>query len=213
MAKKNIEKKSEEIIQPEILPNALVEENNYLRTELEQLKAMISNMVKPAETTQSTDISLNKVVRVMSLFTGGMTLKTSEHGRTFRFNEFGDVQPIIYGDLVQIMSYQHRFCKEGYFAILDKDVIIAQGLEEVYKKILDKKTIENILTFSDDKIRELFLGTTDNIRESIISIVTNKLNGNDSVDKNKVHLLSELCGIDLFAYARGDVEALVNSKG
>ena len=159
------------------------------------------------------DIPLNRVIKVMSLFRGMMTLKTqANNGREFQFNSFGTIQPIIYSDLLQIISHQQRFCDEGYFAILDKDVVIANGKEDVYKKFLDKKQIENILTYDDETITSLFSNTTKNIKESIVAILVAKINGDESVDKNKIHLISDLYGVDLFAYARGDVEVLVNSK-
>jgi hypothetical protein len=226
MAKKQNEVKSTTTL----VDTKLQEENNLLKSKLEKMEEMLTSLMKQNQelenrpekivevvrdidkTPEIVDIPLNKVVKVMSLYTGVMNLKTAENGKIFKFNNFGDVQPIIYNDLIQIMSHQHRFCTEGYFTILDKDVVIAHGLEDNYKKILDKKVIENILTYDEDKIKELFSGTTKNIKESIVSILINKINGNENVDKNKIHIISELYGIDLFAYARGDVDVLVNSK-
>jgi len=226
MAKKQNEVKSTTTL----VDTKLQEENNLLKSKLEKMEEMLTSLMKQNQelenrpekivevvrdidkTPEIVDIPLNKVVKVMSLYTGVMNLKTAENGKIFKFNNFGDVHPIIYNDLIQIMSHQHRFCTEGYFTILDKDVVIAHGLEDNYKKILDKKVIENILTYDEDKIKELFSGTTKNIKESIVSILINKINGNENVDKNKIHIISELYGIDLFAYARGDVDVLVNSK-
>jgi hypothetical protein len=202
-------------------------ENKELRSTIAEMKKMmeelmaaksqdVKEVVKYIEvdrTPEIIDIPLNRVVKVMSLFRGVMTLKTqASNGREFQFNTFGAIQPIIYSDLLQIMSYQQRFCDEGYFMILDKDVVIANGKEENYKKFLDKKQIENILSYEDETITSLFSNTTKNIKESIVSILVNKINSNESIDKNKIHLISDLYGVDLFAYARGDVEVLVNSK-
>jgi hypothetical protein len=206
--------------------NELSQENSQLKSTIEEMKKMIEGLVSKSqeketvevikyvekEESEYIDIPLNKVIKVMSLYVGGLNLKTSANGKGFRFNNFGDIQPIIYNDLIQIMSYQNRFCNEGYFMILDKEVIKAHALEDNYKKILDAKQIKNILEYDDAKITEFFTSTTQNIRESIISIVVDKINNDNKLDKNKVHLLSELYGADLFAYARGDYEALVNSK-
>jgi len=85
-------------------------------------------------------------------------------------------------------------------------------MEDNYKKILDRKTIENFLGFDDETIKTLYHGTTKNIRDSIVSIIVNKINSEENVDKNKIYVVSDLFGIDLFAYARGDVDVLVNSK-
>jgi hypothetical protein len=113
------------------------------------------------------------------------------------------------------MSHQHRFKKNGYFMILDNDVVKAHALEDDYKKILTKQQIENILTFEDDVIRTLFSGTTNVIRETIVTMIMQKINSNekkDYVDKNKVAILSEIYGKDIYALARNDVEAIVNNN-
>ena len=54
--------------------------------------------------------------------------------------------------------------------------------------------------------------TTKNIKESIIANIVQHINDGKGVDKNKIHHISELYGVDLFAYARGDYEVLVNSQ-
>ncbi len=186
--------------------------NSQLKTELEAK----SNVVEiPVQQSEIIDIPLNRVVKVVSLYNGGMTLKTAELGKTFRFENFGNLQPIIYADLIQIMSYQHRFTKQGYFMILDNDVVKAHALEDDYKKILTKQQIENILTFEDGVIRSLFSGTTNVIRETIVTMIMQKINSNekkDYVDKNKVAILSEIYGKDIYALARNDVEAIVNNN-
>lgn len=204
--------------------NDLILENSQLKSEIAEMKKMIFELmsakkeevvkyIEVEKTPEVIDIPLNRVVKVMSLFRGQMTLKTQAHGgKEFQFNGFGNIQPIIYADLLQIVSHQQRFCDEGYFMILDKDVVVANGKEDIYKKFLDKKQIENILAYEDETITSLFSNTTNNIKESIVNIIVNKINSNESIDKNKVHLISDLYGCDLFAYARGDVEALVNSK-
>ena len=207
--------------------DSIAVENAELKSTIAEMKKMMEELmaaksqevkevvkyIEVDKTPEIIDIPLNRVIKVMSLFRGVMTLKTqSNNGREFQFNSFGIIQPIIYSDLLQIMSHQQRFCDEGYFMILDKDVVIANGKEENYKRFLDKKQIENILTYDDETITSLFSNTTKNIKESIVAILVAKINGEESVDKNKIHLISDLYGIDLFAYARGDVEVLVNSK-
>jgi hypothetical protein len=209
----------------------LKQENESLKSDIDILKEqiqMLTNMVMESRQTNQNqtrelnntpsyetlpDIPLNKVVRVMSLFAGTLLLATQKGGgKIYRFNSIGDVQPIIYADLVQILSNHQKICNEGQFIILDQDVIKAHSLTQVYERILGVDQIKNILEFDEQTIEDLFNKTTESIRESIISVVVDKINGKDSVDKNKIHFLSDICGMDLFAYARGDVEKLVNSR-
>jgi hypothetical protein len=202
-------------------------ENKKLKEQLEQMQKMLEEMknapkevetvevvkevIVEKENEENIDIPLNRGIKVISLFNGGMTLKTSDNSRMFRFNKMGDMQIIMYADLVQIMANQDRFCREGYFMILDKNVVKVHGLTEVYEKLLDVKQIKSILEYDDDKIKALVKGTTKNIKESIIAVVVSQINDN-TVDKNKVYVLNEVLDMDLFAYARGDVETLVNNR-
>lgn len=207
------------------------EDNGYkdLQSQIDSLKEMIgalTNVVSAnAKTTikedsekfedseiELIDIPINKVIKVMSLYTGGLNLKTSDSGKIFRFNNFGDVQPIVYNDLLQIMAFQSRFLKDGYFMILDKDVVKLHNLEETYKKFLTKKQIENILEFEDEAIRNMLNNTSKSIKESVVTILANKINSNDNVDKNKIHLIGEICDVDIFAYSRNDVVSMVNKN-
>jgi hypothetical protein len=201
------------LVEMEEMLKALMKKNEELENKPEKVVEVIKEVRVTSESNpEIIDIPLNKVIKVMSLYTGTLNLKTAENGKIFKFNNFGEIHPIIYNDLIQIMSHQHRFCTEGYFTILDKDVILAHGMEDNYKKILDRKTIENFLGFDDETIKTLYHGTTKNIRDSIVSIIVNKINSEENVDKNKIYVVSDLFGIDLFAYARGDVDVLVNSK-
>ena len=89
--------------------NNLERENMQLKSQLEEMQKMLlelkNNMVvketaikEPIQEPASEyiDIPLNKVVKVMSLYFGGLNLKVSDNGKSFRFNNFGDIQPILF---------------------------------------------------------------------------------------------------------------------
>lgn len=145
------------------------------------------------------DIPLNKAVKVVSLYTGGLTLFTQKNGqgKPYRFNNFGVVRTILYGDLIDCISQQNKFFTEGFVMILDKNVNKAQGFEESVAKFLTKDQIEKILTFDNQTIEKLLKNTTKIIIESVVDKVLAKLLSGESVDMNKVKLVSDAYGRDL----------------
>lgn len=145
------------------------------------------------------DVPLTKSIKVMSLYNGGMTLFTQDHGqgKKFRFEKFGDIRTIQYSDLDACIAVQHRFFEQGYCIILNPDVVKIHGFEDTYKKLLTKKQIDNILTYDDKTLEALFSNTTDHIRQVIVDIVVNKILKNEYVDMNKVQIINKYYPRDL----------------
>jgi len=192
----------------------LVKRNEELERELEELKKKLETLMseKVSAVEKNSDIKdenevfpeipMNKPIKVMSLYTGGLNLKKYDSDKTpVRFNGFGEIQPILYMDLLKIISHQRKFFEEGYCVILDDEVIKVHYLEKDMEKILDKNTIEKILDYENEKIRDLFVGTTKQIRQTIIDLIIDKIIKKEYVDRNKVALISELYGKDLYEIA------------
>lgn len=183
-------------------------ENKELKNRLEKMEKMIQSLTLNQITKNDIEdelpeIPMNKTVKVMSLFDGGLNLKTSndEGGQVFRFTFVGDTFPIIYSDLVKVIANQRSFFKDGYCMILDKNVVKAHYLEDDYKKFVDGKVINSILEYDISKIKDIFANVTSVIQQSIIDIIVKKINTNEYVDKNKVAVISELYGTDIFEFA------------
>lgn len=193
--------------------NDLVKRNKELEKELEKMKEMLQKLmtekenklnqeIKQEEVEVFPEIPMHKPIKVMSLYTGGLNLKKYNDDETpFRFNFFGETQPILYGDLVKIISHQRKFFEEGYCVVLDNDVIKVHYLEKFMEKILDKKTIDKLLEYDDEKIRDLYNGTTKQLKQTIVDLMVDKIVKKEYVDRNKVAVISELYGKDLYEIA------------
>lgn len=192
--------------------NDLVKRNKELEKELARMKEQVQKLMAEKQTSIAEnnkteedilpEIPMNKPIKVMSLYTGGLNLKRYEDDKTpIRFNMYGETQPILYMDLLKIISHQRKFFEEGYCIVLDKNVIKAHYLEKHMSKILDKKTIDNLLDYDDEKIEDLFNGTTKQIKETIVDLIVDKIVKKEYVDRNKAALISELYGKDLYEIA------------
>lgn len=194
------------------IDNDLIKKNKELEKELARMKEMVQKLIAEKQTPIAEnnkaeedilpEIPMNKPIKVMSLYTGGLNLKRYEDDKTpIRFNMYGETQPILYMDLLKIISHQRKFFEEGYCIVLDKNVIKAHYLEKHMSTILDKKTIDNLLDYDDEKIKDLFNGTTKQIKETIVDLIVDKIIKKEYVDRNKVALISELYGKDLYEIA------------
>lgn len=192
----------------------LKETNKKLGDEMAEIRAMMqmlmSNQNKSVEVQnkidmtkeEDMDIPMNKVVKVISTTYGGMTLKTAESGgKSYRFHDFGAIQPIMYSDILGIISNHPKASQEGYFLILDSKVAEASGMGMYYEKFLTKDKIVNILKMESDEISEVFQGTTKHMQEVILETIYKQIGNHEHIDRNKVSVISNIIGRDVFELA------------
>lgn len=140
------------------------------------------------------EINPMKLINVVSLSDGGVTLRTAPSGGIpFRFDKFGHTVAITYNDLQNIISTDRSFIEDGSVYICDPDVVRNNYLEDVYSKFLTVDMINNIFTFPTEKIVDIVSNTTETIQESIISLIVKKINNNEYVDMNKVDAIGKAC--------------------
>jgi len=181
----------------EFLLQKIAELQDQLERTKQSQPIVVTQLVE--EPDEYIDIPLNKSIKVMSLYNGGLTLFTQDHGqgKKFRFDNFGDVRTIQYTDLEACIAVQHRFFEEGYVRILNSDVVKIHGFEDAYKKILTKKQIEEILTYDDKILEDMIKKTTDHIRRVIVSFAIDKILNNEFVDMNKVNIIGKFYPRDI----------------
>ena len=182
-----------------IILEELKKENDLLKTEQESRNEKIesSNSVSldASKNISYSDINPLKLIKVISLSDGGVSLKTksSGDGKVFRFDKFGHSVTITYSDLQDIISTDRSFIEDGFVYICDKDVVKNNYLEDAYSKFLTIETINNIFSFPKDEIIDMIQNTTEALQESIISFVVKKINNGEYVDMNKVDVIGKSC--------------------
>jgi hypothetical protein len=190
----------------------LKKENETLKAQMEQMMAMLNEIkvekdkinesVKVNPTTESNEdefnyveISPHKPIAVVSLSDGGVNLRTSKDssGKTFRFDKFGHKVSITHADLSDVLSTNRSFIEDGTVYICDKQFVNNNYLEEKYRTFLTVDTINNILNFSIEDIKEMVANTTSAIQDTIVSLLVKKINNNESVDFNKIEAIGQEC--------------------
>ncbi len=137
-----------------------------------------------------------KSIRVRSLFNGTLNLTYGDK-RFVTFNKYGDENRVLYRDLIQIVNMNHKFAEEGYFEIEDASAVYFLGMTYTYNNIIKYKDIENICSYSDDKVKNLIENASDYQKSLVANRIAHQIVNGKNVDYNKVNLINKLCSVDI----------------
>jgi len=144
------------------------------------------------------DIRPDKYIAVISLLPWTLNISTGDKGkRPYSFQKMFSRKNILYGDLVRIIDNHPTFAENGYFYILNRDVVRKHGLDAAYEKILDKNTIEKLLSTEFESLISVFKNANDRQKKVIANIVISQLKGGADIDKNAVYAISQDTGINI----------------
>ena len=183
------------------------EENDALKKQMEEMQKMLQQLMsqQSAPVTQSVqeedseqqkeEIPLTKRIKVTSITTGGVNLKTSydSGARKFRLEHLGQTKAIQYEYLIDCINTDRWLFEDGLVYINDPQVVEEQLLEEEYKKFLTPDKIQNILSFDTETIKQMVSNSTREIQETICSVVIDKINAGENIDLNKVYAIGNSC--------------------
>ena len=183
------------------------EENDALKKQMEEMQKMLQQLMSQQSTPvaqcvqeedseqQKEEIPLTKRIKVTSITTGGVNLKTSydSGARKFRLEHLGQTKAIQYEYLIDCINTDRWLFEDGLVYINDPQVVEEQLLEEEYKKFLTPDKIQNILSFDVETIKQMVSNSTREIQETICSVVIDKINAGESIDLNKVYAIGNSC--------------------
>jgi hypothetical protein len=135
-------------------------------------------------------------IKVMSLCPHELNLSTESkgRGRIFTFNNFGEVKNIRYVDVGHILENQKHFLEQGLFIILNEKVVKKEGLEDIYKKILTKDMIEQVVlgnTNQTDAVN-IFKSAGEKQQKIIVEMMVAKKVAGENVDLNLADRISKI---------------------
>lgn len=182
------------------------EENDALKKQMEEMQKMLQQLmsqqsapvaqpVQEEVEQQKEEIPLTKRIKVTSITTGGVNLKTSydSGARKFRLEHLGQTKAIQYEYLIDCINTDRWLFEDGLVYINDPQVVEEQLLEEEYKKFLTPDKIQNILSFDTETIKQMVSNSTREIQETICSVVIDKINAGENIDLNKVYAIGNSC--------------------
>lgn len=184
------------------------EENIYnaetfdiLMKKIAELEDKLSNANNSAE---RDNFYSGKKIRCINLMHNPVNVSTEEDGmgKVFSFNKYGDSLLIKYDDLSNIVNNYPNTMENGLIYITDKRAVRELGLEEDYENIYDKDTLDRIVKLRSEADVELLLGIkNENLLESTIRDVCERISMNESYDLNYIGRISKETGYDIMKMA------------
>lgn len=185
------------------LVQSLLEQNRKLQEEKEaQSQAPVktteaSNSLFDSEETRL-DIDPREYIRVISLTDGGLNLSTNTS--VIRFNDFGVSKSVTFEDVRAIVDNHPVAAKEGAFLIQSEKAVKALYLTDEYEKMINKESVENIITLPIGEIKKTLDNVGSILKETIISrIIKGVIDGNPKyADRSKINDIGNHIGKDIF---------------
>lgn len=161
--------------------------------EIAKLQAQIELLMKTQMGASSTPKTKKKMVKIVSLVNGGLTLQGS---RAIRISKQFDSVTVTDAEARLIISNMPESTRSGLFYITDKDFIEENELEDVYETILSDEQLKELLTKNVDEVLNIYNNVSDKQKEIINSmIIDGRLNG-VRIDANLLQELGEVSGIN-----------------
>ena len=165
-------------------------------------KSDLQQLVEALKSNENTETkNLPKKVKVISLVPNIYNLTTQENGKgkAFTFKEFGQMITMKTSELEEILSIQayRNQAEQGYFYILDKDIVEDQDLTEAYEHISNKEAIEHVMNLDSDECVDIFCGLNKNMQESLAAQIAENMAKGARLDRNRIADISMRTDIDI----------------
>lgn len=194
-----------------------------------KLLEMLTNLTsqkaeQPVNTVQKQDVAVvrknydnlrqprpDAMIRLQSLTKGELCLNVNG-SVAINFDKYGDIKPVLYSELMNIVNNNRRFAEEGAFYIMDDASVKYLGLSRYYDNILSYDEIESLESYSDDKLRTIITKISDFQKDVVSLVFANRIYNDEQVDRNKIEVISKACEIDIAKRAREMKQIADNMK-
>lgn len=194
-----------------------------------RLLEMLTNLAtpkveQPVITTQKQEVVITKknydnlrqprpdaMIRLQSLTKGELCLNVNG-SVAINFDKYGDIKPVLYSELMNIVNNNRLFAEEGAFYIMDDASVKYLGLSRYYDSILSYDEIEQLESYSDEELRTIIPKVSDFQKDVISLVFASRMYNDEPVDRNKVEVISKACEIDITKRAREMKEIADNMK-
>ena len=141
------------------------------------------------------------MIRLQSLTKGELCLNVNG-SVAINFDKYGDIKPVLYSELMNIVNNNRRFAEEGAFYIMDDASVKYLGLSRYYDNILSYDEIESLESYSDDELINIVTKISDFQKDVVSLVFANRIYNDEEVDRNKIEVISKACEIDIAKRAR-----------
>jgi hypothetical protein len=179
----------------------LLKKFEELQKQLTELKAennALKDNTQVEDNDNTEELTSDTDITVISQTVGKLVISTEGNGvgTVYRFEEFGEVQDIPFGDLKDIVKNKPRFAKEGAYFICNPQAVKKLRLGNQYKNLIDDKTFVNLFDKDAKTIVALYESAPKMQQEQVVSLIQDRLDNGLEVDGNVLIKIGQLCGRD-----------------
>jgi hypothetical protein len=190
---------SKEVVQD--ATQELLKKFEELQKQLAELKAendALKDNTQVEDNDNTEELTSDTDITVISQTVGKLVISTEGNGvgTVYRFEEFGEVQDIPFGDLKDIVKNKPRFAKEGAYFICNPQAVKKLRLGNQYKNLIDDKTFVNLFDKDAKTIIALYESAPKMQQEQVVSLIQDRLDNGLEVDGNVLIKIGQLCGRD-----------------
>ena len=188
----------------------LKKENAEIKEKLEKLMKMFESTEAKTEESNKVEVeksvpnevpeepSPNKIIRVVSLCRGCLSLSEDDSGRgKVKFAKYGEIKTVLYSSLINIVNNNRGFAEKGLFYILDKSAVYYLGLKDIYSKLVTKEMLDNVCKYEDVDISKMIEDSEPVQIETMARNLADRIYGGESLDLNKIEFISKKSGINI----------------
>jgi hypothetical protein len=187
-----------EVQEVEKVETKIEETKNDQADEIARLQAQIDLLMKaqtaqPSVTPTTSKKSKKKLIKIINLASGGLTLQGS---RAIRIPKQFDSVNVTESEARIIVSNMPESARSGLFYIADREFVEDNELEDAYNTILDDSQLKTLLSQNVENVVEIYKNASD-AQKSIIDtmIADGRFNG-VRIDANILQELGEVSGIN-----------------
>lgn len=159
-------------------------------------ETFVTALQNPSEDAKYTEPSPNSMIRVISMCYGSLTLSVDGKPK-LSFSHYGELMPILYSSLLDIVNQNRSFAENGAFYILDKAAVYYLGLQSSYEKLLTPEIIDNIHKYSDLDIKKFVGVMTQMQKDNFVRLICDKMFNGNAIDQNKIDVINKACNVDI----------------
>lgn len=213
---KAMEKEKVEL-EAKIQPEVSTDESDLvsqMREELEALRTQITNKPQVIEISNTNTIK-GKKIKCISLSTNPVNISTEPHGRgrLKTFQKYGQMIPIRFDELEDMVSVYPNTMGSGIIFIADPEAVKELGLEDDYENIHSKETLDKVAFLREDMDVDIFIGLNDIMKKEMALNIAKNINKNEYIDANRLKKIKEETEIDIEEQARKIKDELEKAIG
>ena len=182
----------------ETVDNALAQENELLKKQMEAMQAQMELLAKQVamntNTTNTTNQKPERNIEFINMVPGTLVLRGNQIWKIegqFNSRSFLEREARI------IVNNMQNTIRSGYVYIADYDFIQENELTEVYDTMLSDQQLKDLLNKNFKEVVEIYKTVPKAQQDIIVSMIKAKKESGADVDANILIQIGELCGQDL----------------